>query len=109
RMLTPRSTQGARCKGWRFFSASRYFLVPCYNQLVTLKDDLKAYQARWAEVEAVVQEERRSASLELRWQQVNAAYALAKGLGLLQPDSSEMEVFQRWAKLKEKAARKLPR
>jgi len=33
---------------------------------------------------------------------LNAAYALAKGLGLLQPDPSEMEVFQRWAKLKEK-------
>jgi hypothetical protein len=68
---------------------------------VTLKDDLKAYQARWAEVDAFIQEERRTASIKLRWQQVNAAYALAKGLGLLQPDASEMEVFQRWAKLKD--------
>jgi hypothetical protein len=83
--------------------------VPCYNQPVTLKDDWKDYKARWAEVEAVIQEERRSASLKLRWQQLNAAYALAKGLGLLQPDPSEMEVFQRWAKLKEKASRQLPR
>ena len=70
---------------------------------------MKAYQARWAEVEAVVQAERQSASLELRWQQLNAAYALAEGLGLLQPDPSEMEVFQRWATLKEKAAKQLPR
>jgi hypothetical protein len=71
---------------------------------MTLKDDMKAYQARWAEVETVVQDERRSASLGLRWQQLNAAYGMAKGLGLLRPDPSEMEVFQRWAKLKEKAA-----
>jgi hypothetical protein len=47
---------------------------------MTLNDDLKAYKARWAEVEAVVQEERRSASIERRWKQLNAAYALAKGL-----------------------------
>jgi hypothetical protein len=83
--------------------------LACYNQPVTLKDDWKDYKARWAEVEAVIQEERRSASLKLRWQQLNAAYALAKGLGLLQPDPSEMEVFQRWAKLKEKASGQLPR
>jgi hypothetical protein len=44
-----------------------------------------------------------SESLELRWQQINAAFGLAKGLGLLKPDPSEMEVFERWAKLKEKA------
>jgi hypothetical protein len=35
--------------------------------MMTLKDDLRAYQARWADVEAFVAEERRTASLELRW------------------------------------------
>jgi hypothetical protein len=70
---------------------------------MTLKDDLKAYQARWAEVDAVVIEERRTASLELRWRQLNAAYAMAIGLGLRQEDPSEIGVFERWAKLKEKA------
>jgi hypothetical protein len=69
-----------------------------------LKDDLKAYQARWAEVEAVVTEERRTAPLDLRWRQLNTAYAMAKGLGLLQEDPSEAGVFERWAKLKDKAA-----
>lgn len=54
-------------------------------------------------VEAVQREERISASLQLRWQQLNAAYGLAKGLGMLQPDPSERDVFQRWAKLKENA------
>jgi hypothetical protein len=76
---------------------------------MTLKDDLKAYQARWAEVEAVVNEERRTASLEVRWPQLNAAYAMAKGLGLLRADPSEAEVFERWARLKEKAERQLPK
>jgi hypothetical protein len=70
---------------------------------MALKDDLRLYQARWKAVEEIQAEERRSASLELRWQQLNAAYGLAKGSGLLQPDLSEMGVFERWAKLKEKA------
>jgi LPS O-antigen subunit length determinant protein (WzzB/FepE family) len=71
---------------------------------MTLKDDLRAYQARWNAVEAIQREERLSAPLELRWQQLNAAYGIAKGLGLLRPDPSEAGVFERWAKLKEKAA-----
>jgi hypothetical protein len=75
---------------------------------MTLKDDLKAYRARWAEVEAVVNEERQTASFELRWQQLNTAYAMAKGLGLLREDPSEAGVFERWAKLKEKSANQPP-
>jgi hypothetical protein len=70
---------------------------------MTLKKDLKAYQSRWSQVEQVVQGERRSASFELRWKQLNSAYAMAKGLGMLQSDPSEMKVFQIWAGLKEKA------
>jgi hypothetical protein len=76
---------------------------------MALKDDLKAYQARWAEVEAVVTEERRTASLDLRWRQLNTAYAMAKGLGLLQEDPSEAGVFERWARLKEKEASQHPK
>lgn len=69
-----------------------------------LKDELKAYRARWEEVEARVEEQRRTASLELRWRQLNAACAMAFGLGLVHEDFSEAKVFERWAKLKEKAA-----
>jgi hypothetical protein len=72
---------------------------------MTLAQELRDYQARWAAIEAVQKEERRSASLELRWKQLNAAYGMAKGLGLLQPDPSEMEVFARWAKLKKAAVK----
>lgn len=75
----------------------------CYYDSMTLKDDLKAYQARWPEVNTFVVEERRTASIELRWRQLNAAYAMAIGLGLRQNDLSEDEVIERWAKLKEKA------
>jgi hypothetical protein len=64
---------------------------------------MQAYQARWKAIEEFQMEERRSAPLELRWRQLNAAYGLAKGLGLLQPDPTESEVHKRWAYLKEKA------
>lgn len=71
---------------------------------MALKDEIKAYRDRWIAVEAVVNEKRRTASLELRWRQLNSAVAIAKGLGLFHSDPSEMEVFTRWAKLKEKLA-----
>ena len=71
---------------------------------MTLVEDLQFYKRRWEAVEAVQREEQRSATIEIRWQQLNAAYGMAKGLGLLQPDPSEAGVFERWAKLKEKAA-----
>jgi len=81
-----------------------YPLAACYNLKVTLKEELQADQVRWAEVNAVIKEQRRSASLELRWRQLNAAIAMAKGLGLVRPDTVEAGVVERWAKLKEQAA-----
>ena len=69
---------------------------------MALKDDLETYQARWVEVQAVLKEERRTASLELRWRQLNSPYAMARGLGLLRGDPSEAGVFEQWAKLKGK-------
>ena len=72
---------------------------------MALKELIQVYQAGWKAVEEVQREERRSASLDLRWRQLNAAYGLAKGLGILQADSTEAEVIKRWAILKEKATR----
>ncbi len=69
---------------------------------MTLKDDMKDYQSRCANVNDFIAEERRTASIELRWRQLNAAYGMAKGLGLIKEDPSEMEVYERWAKIKEK-------
>ena len=70
---------------------------------MTLKAELHAYKARWANVEAVIAHERRSASLELRWRQLNSAIAMAQGLRLLRENPTELEVIERWVKLKEKA------
>jgi hypothetical protein len=81
----------------------------CYNGSMTSKNQLKEYKSRWSQVESVVQAERRSASPLLRWQQLNSAYAMAKGLGLVETDPSEMEVFRTWARLKEKAASQNPK
>jgi hypothetical protein len=67
-----------------------------------LKELMQIYQAGWKAAEEVQTEERRSASFELRWQQLNAAYGMAKALGILQSDPDEMKVIERWAILKEK-------
>jgi uncharacterized protein YecT (DUF1311 family) len=72
---------------------------------MALKEDIQAYQACWKAVEEAQMEERCSAPVELRWRQLNAAYGLARGLDLLEPDPSEAEVHGRWAFLKEKATR----
>ncbi len=63
---------------------------------------LIAYRDRWRAVEAVEREERRAASVALRWQQTNAIFRLAMGMGLLSssPDDQEQEIYRRWAALK---------
>ena len=63
---------------------------------------LIAYRDRWRAVEAVEREEHRAASVALRWQQTNAIFGLAMGMGLLPNslDDQEQEVYRRWARLK---------
>lgn len=41
------------------------------------------HQARWTEVEAVIQTERRSGSPTIRRKQLNSVFALGKAMGLL--------------------------
>ena len=69
---------------------------------------LKAYCTRWQAVAEVERQELQTATLELRWQQLNAVIGIAIGLGIYIPADDEIEVFQRWAKLKEKASSQLP-
>ena len=69
---------------------------------------LKAYCARWQAVAEVERQELQTATLELRWQQLNSVIGMAVGLGIFQPAEDKIEVFQRWAKLKEKAASQRP-
>ena len=64
---------------------------------------LIAYRDRRRAVEAVEREERRAASVALRWQQTNATFCLALGMGPLATgpdDQEEQEVYRRWATLK---------
>ena len=67
------------------------------------RQTLIAYRDRWRAVEAVEREEHRTASIALRWQQTNAIFRLAMGMGLLSnnPDDQEQEIYRRWARLKE--------
>jgi len=53
-------------------------------------------------VEEFEREELRSLSMETRLQQMITIWRMAVGLGFsFETDNSEMEVFTRWAKLKE--------
>jgi len=66
---------------------------------------LRQYRKRWEAVAAVEAAERRAATPEERWQQLNAIVRLALALGLpLEQDPEEIVVWQRWARLKERQA-----
>jgi len=67
-------------------------------------DDMKWYRDRWKAVVEIGLKELQAASIELRWQQLDSVVGMAIGLGILKGDNSEEEVYQRWAKLKNKAA-----
>ena len=69
-----------------------------------MNSDLKAYFARWQAVADIERQELQTASIELRWRQLNAVVGMALGLGILNSDDSEAEIHQRWANLKEKLA-----
>ena len=66
----------------------------------------RGFRERWQAVEAIEAKEQWTASIALRWQQMNATLRLAMGLGLLQAeeDSAEIEAVRcRWTLLKETA------
>ncbi|HJS18339.1 MAG TPA: hypothetical protein VJ785_06310 [Anaerolineales bacterium] len=57
---------------------------------------------RWKAVEEIERQELRAMTVETRLRQIFAIWGLARGLGFsFEPDESENEVFNRWAKLKE--------
>jgi hypothetical protein len=67
---------------------------------MNLREELIAYQKRWALVEKKIQEERQNTPIELRWKQLNAAYTMGKGMGLTQSKLNEAGVFEIWTRLK---------
>lgn len=69
---------------------------------------LRAYRDRWQAVAEVERQELQASTLDLRWRQLNAVLGLAIGLGINKSVDDEIEVFQRWARLKEKATSQNP-
>ena len=63
---------------------------------------VKRFRDRWREIEAIEIEEQRTASVALRWQQLDTIFRLAVGLGVPMSGLDEQEeiVRQRWARLK---------
>ena len=63
--------------------------------------DIKFYRERWKAVEKIERDELRAMSIEQHWKQINnlARFAIEHGL-TRGDDESEMEVFQRWTKLR---------
>lgn len=67
------------------------------------KRQAEEFRERWQAVAAIEAEEQRAALVSLRWQQLNAIFRLALGLGLpLVEDDAQVEaVRRRWVRLKE--------
>lgn len=75
-----------------------------YNECMSLKDDMVLYKQRWEAVAEVEREELRTIPIEKKWQQLNTIVRMAYVLGLFEPDPSEEVVYERWARLKDKAS-----
>ena len=69
------------------------------------KQLLRDYRERYRVVAEREQQEQMTATITERWQQLNALWSLAVGLGLT-PSSEDVDlVRQRWVKLKERYER----
>lgn len=68
-------------------------------QLIMANQLLKYYRDRWEAVEEIEREENRRSSIQERWMKLNALLLIAEGLNLTD-DEIDMEVINRWAKLK---------
>ena len=63
---------------------------------------VREYRARWQAVSEIEESERRQATMESRWRELNAILqmAITLGLDLRTQDEDEGIVWQRWARLK---------
>jgi hypothetical protein len=69
------------------------------------RESAKKFLDRWEAIEEVRLREARTATLELRWRQLNAVYRLSRSLKLVSDQPDETRGYERWARLKEKASR----
>ncbi|MEP0804529.1 MAG: hypothetical protein HRF47_03525 [Chloroflexota bacterium] len=67
------------------------------------RDEIRFHlRERWKAVEEIEKQELRAMSMETRLRQIFTIWGLGKALGFtFESDESEIEVFNRWAKLKE--------
>lgn len=64
--------------------------------------DIKLYRERWKAVEEIERQELRAMTMDEHWRQINSIFQFALATGLTRGDDDhEMDVFNRWAKLKE--------
>ncbi len=62
---------------------------------------IKFYRERWKAVEKIERDELRAMTIEQHWKQINNLVRFALEHGLTRgDDDGEMEVFQRWVKLR---------
>lgn len=86
-------------RGWRNRRAQN---PACYNWDMNAEEIRFHLRDRWKAVEEIEREELRAMSMETRLKQIFTIWGLGMGLGFsFEPDESELEVFNRWAKLKE--------
>ena len=65
--------------------------------------DIRFYRERWKAVEEIERQELRAMTLEEHWRKLNAIARFAIETGMQRDDDEgEMEVFLRWANIKEK-------
>jgi hypothetical protein len=63
--------------------------------------NIRLYQDRWQAVEEIERQELRAMTTLEHWQKLNAIVRFVLETGMeIEKDEGEMEVFQRWAKLK---------
>lgn len=64
--------------------------------------DVHLYRDRWKAVEEIERQELRALTMEQRWKKINALFRFAMETGMEWSNDGEIEVFQRWAIIKEK-------
>lgn len=63
--------------------------------------DIRFYKERWKAVEEIERQELRALTPKCNWKHLNSIMRRAKRLGIRRGDDDrEMEVFQRWAKIR---------
>ena len=62
--------------------------------------DIRFYRERWKAVAEIERQELRSMSLDEHWRKLNAIARFALETGMQGGDDGEMQVSQRWAKIK---------